>query len=295
MQLLNITQATQKYSHFLDKENSRFGMDVLANDFNPEQIAIVQNQGTKTSCVPIRFDFYIIILCLNGGSIRNVNQHKYEIKEHSLQLIPKGAIHSFEDTVDNPKFYIILFEKEIVDEVDILNFHDENFDNVTLDLNTFNKIRDIYEEIDVEMKNKNKNYIEYVTQLLCQILIILKREKLKVKTNLNKTRADLICNQFLSLIELHFTTKKSVQEYAELMDLTPKHLSETVKEKLGESALFFIHERIMKEAKYLLVYSNKTIYNIAIELTFYDASQFTRFFKQKIGLTPNNYRNIYKN
>ena len=120
-------------------------------------------------------------------------------------------------------------------------------------------------------------------------MILLKREKLKKETT-TKSRSDLICSQFLSLIELHFNTMKTVSEYAELIDLSPKHLSETVKEKLGESALYFIHKRVVKEAKYLLVYTNKTIYSIAIALNFQDASQFTRFFKQKVGLSPKKYR-----
>ena len=49
-------------------------------------------------------------------------------------------------------------------------------------------------------------------------------------------------------------------------------------------------KRVVKEAKYLLVYTNKTIYSIAIALNFQDASQFTRFFKQKVGLSPKKYR-----
>ena len=49
-------------------------------------------------------------------------------------------------------------------------------------------------------------------------------------------------------------------------------------------------KRVVKEAKYLLVYTSKTIYSIALVLNFQDASQFTRFFKQKTGLSPKKYR-----
>jgi len=74
------------------------------------------------------------------------------------------------------------------------------------------------------------------------------------------------------------------------MEISSKHLSETVKEKLGKSALHFIHKRIIKEAKYLLIYSDKTIYSIAVSLNFQDASQFTRFFKKNVEMTPKDYR-----
>lgn len=40
-----------------------------------------------------------MILCLTGGSIRNVNQFDYNIKEYSLQLLPPETIHSYKDYV----------------------------------------------------------------------------------------------------------------------------------------------------------------------------------------------------
>jgi AraC family transcriptional regulator, transcriptional activator of pobA len=293
MQLLTISQAIKTYHH-LHEEKPKFGMNVIANDFKPDQIVIAQNDGQKKEGIPVRFDFYIMILCLTGGSFRNVNQYEYIIEEHSLQLIPPGTIHSFKDRYEDSRYYVVLFEKDFFSKNDILDFHNNYFNSVNLNLKMFDKVKKLYEEIEIELKSKKEDNLEYSRNLLNQILIILKREKLEDKIDTNKSRADLICNQFLSLIEIHFNKMKSVQEYAELIELTPKHLSETVKEKLGESALFFIHERIIKEAKYLLVYSNKTIYNIAIDLSFYDASQFTRFFKQKIGISPNHYRNKNK-
>ncbi len=287
MQLLSIAQALETYQH-LHEEKPKFG-NIGYKDFEPNKIVILQNDGQKKVGTPVRFDFYVMILCLTGGSIRNVNQFEYNIKEYSLQLLPPGTIHSFKDMYENPRYYVILFERDFSNETTILEFHNRNFDSVDLDLKKFNKVKDLYEEIEYELKSDENDNFKYSRNLLNQILILLKREKLKKETT-TKSRSDLICSQFLSLIELHFNTMKTVSEYAELIDLSPKHLSETVKEKLGESALYFIHKRVVKEAKYLLVYTNKTIYSIAIALNFQDASQFTRFFKQKVGLSPKKYR-----
>lgn len=289
MELLTIDKALQTYRH-LHAKKPEFGMNVLANNFKAQKIVAIQDKGIKSKGIPVRFDFYTMILCLSGGSIRNVNQHKYIIKEKSLQLLPPGTIHNFEDTKENPQFRILLFEKDFTDALDILNYHNQNFDNVELDSKLFYKIKDIYEEISQELNSKNENNFEYARSLLNQLLIILKREKLKIKIDLKKSRADLISSSFLCLIESHFTTKKHVSDYSNFMEISSKHLSETVKEKLGKSALHFIHKRIIKEAKYLLIYSDKTIYNIAVSLNFQDASQFTRFFKKNVEMTPKDYR-----
>jgi AraC family transcriptional activator of pobA len=289
LELLTIDKALETYRH-LHSKKPEFGMNVLATNFKAQKIVAVQDKGIKSKGIPVRFDFYTMILCLSGGSIRNVNQHKYIIKEKSLQLLPPGTIHNFVDTEENPQFHVLLFEKNFTDALDILNYHNQNFDNVELDSKLFYKVKDIYEEISLELNSKNENNFEYATSLLNQILIILKREKLKIKVDLNKSRADLISSSFLCLIESHFSTKKYVSDYSDIMGISSKHLSETVKEKLGKSALHFIHKRIIKEAKYLLIYSDKTIYSIAISLNFHDASQFTRFFKKNVDMTPKDYR-----
>ena len=179
-------------------------------------------------------------------------------------------------------------------QYEILNYHNNNFDNLILDTNSFNKMKNFYEDIDFELKEKQNHYEECVKNILSLMLIFLKREKQKVKVFVHKTTADLISEQFLSLIEKKFYEKKSVHDYANLIGLSSKHLSETVKENLGESALFCIHKRIIKETKYLLVYTNKNIYDIAISLNFQDASQFTRFFKHKVGIPPKRYRIEYQ-
>jgi AraC family transcriptional activator of pobA len=87
---------------------------------------------------------------------------------------------------------------------------------------------------------------------------------------------------------------RQVSEYAALIDISPKHLSETVKEKLNTNALSFIHQRLLKEAQYLLVYTNKSIYQIAIKLRFNDSSEFSKFFKKQTGVNPKRYRILNK-
>lgn len=290
-QLLNIEQALKNYNH-LHITKPKFGMDILSDEFKPHNIVILQNDGIKRTGSPVRFNFYVMILCLHGGSKRNVNQYEYVIGRYSLQLLPPGTIHSFEDTHERSEYYVLLFEKAFIN-IDIsinLDFHDTYFDPVNLSSSLFNKVREIYEEIDTELKNKDENFMIYVRMLLGQILLILQREKLRSIVPIKLSKSDLICNQFLSLVEENFLKYKNVSDYAQMIELTPKHLSETVKKQLGKSALYFIHKRTIKEAEYLLAYTQMSIYAIATNLNFQDASQFSRFFKQYKGISPNNYR-----
>lgn len=290
MKLLSIREALDTYKHLHDRK-PQFGMDVVDENFICEEFVILENNRKKAEGIPVRFNFHNLLLCIKGKSIRNVNQYEYKIEAQTLQLLPAGTIHYFKDLEDNPHTYVLLFEKTFVEQLDLLSFHNNNFISVNLKKEIFNKVKSLYEEIEEEYKKEKTYHKEYIKSIVTQILIILKREKEKVKKSSNLSRGDLICNQFLSLIETHIYKMKNVSEYADIIGLSSKHLSETVKEKLGKSALFFIHDRIVKEIKYLLVYTNKNIYDIALSLNFQDASQLSRFFKKKTGITPKDFRN----
>ncbi len=91
---------------------------------------------------------------------------------------------------------------------------------------------------------------------------------------------------FSALVEKHFRTLHKVGDYADLMNKSPKTLS-NVFNALGErTPLQIIHERMILEAKKLLLYTDKSSKEISFELNFSDPVQFSRLFKNEIGMTP---------
>jgi len=287
--LLNIDDAINMYKN-LHMPEPKFGMDVLSRGFNARDIVVLQNNGTKQTGTPARFNFYTLLLCLHGGTIRNVNQYTYTVRECTLQLLPPGTVHSFEDTFEHSQYYVLLFNESVIELKETMDFHSKNFNHVELNPSLFSKVKELYEEIDYEFKNKSHNFMEYVKVLIGQIVIILQREKMKLIEPKCKTRGDVIASDFLELVEENFLTLKNISDYAKIVEITPKHLSETIKEKLGKSAMYFIHKRIIKEAEYLLVHTKMSIYAVGSYLNFRDASQFSRFFKKHKGVSPKEYR-----
>jgi AraC family transcriptional regulator, transcriptional activator of pobA len=75
------------------------------------------------------------------------------------------------------------------------------------------------------------------------------------------------------------------------LNLTPKNLSEILKNETGLSAKQVIEEFLMFEAKSLLKQTQMSIKEIVYWLGYEDASYFTKHFKNKEGITPLNYRN----
>ncbi len=81
-----------------------------------------------------------------------------------------------------------------------------------------------------------------------------------------------------------------VGAYAARLQLSVRQLSEVVKAQSGKPAIKHVHERLVLEARRLLVYSDQSLKEIAFELGFSEASYFSRFFKRETGCTPLAYR-----
>ena len=85
--------------------------------------------------------------------------------------------------------------------------------------------------------------------------------------------------------------KKSVQEFADYLSVSPNHLNKSVKITTGKSAHELLEEMRILEAKVLLSQTELSIGEIAFRLGKVDPSDFSRFFRAKTHLTPKQYRN----
>ncbi len=99
-----------------------------------------------------------------------------------------------------------------------------------------------------------------------------------------------LATQFLQSLEQHYLTQRTVQAYADLLHVTPNHLSQAVSNAVGRKAYDLIVDRVLLEAKKLLYYTDLSIGEIAEYLGFEEPTHFTRLFKRKFTLTPHEYR-----
>ena len=96
--------------------------------------------------------------------------------------------------------------------------------------------------------------------------------------------------KFNLLVEMHFREKHKVSEYADLLHMSPKSLSNLFSRYFYKSPLKVITERIILESKRLLDFSDKNINEIALTLGFAEVSHFSKFFKLQVGVSPTEYK-----
>lgn len=100
-----------------------------------------------------------------------------------------------------------------------------------------------------------------------------------------------LSDRFIKLVKDKFKTERFLEYYADVLGVTPKHLSRTVKAQTGYSAASWIERFLILEAKILLKSTNLTIQQISDNLNFPTQSFFGKYFKKNVGLSPKLYRN----
>ncbi len=96
--------------------------------------------------------------------------------------------------------------------------------------------------------------------------------------------------RYRSLINIHYGQIHDVATYAAMLHLSADHFSEVIKEQSGKTAITHIHERILVEAKRLLLHTDVSVKEAADQLGFEDAAYFNRWFRRLAGTTPLQYR-----
>ena len=95
---------------------------------------------------------------------------------------------------------------------------------------------------------------------------------------------------FIHLASNNFKKEKQINFYADRMNITPTYLSRIVREVSGNTVCGYLQSFLYSEACKMLKMTDKTIGEISTELKFNDQSAFTKFFKQKSGISPKAYR-----
>ena len=114
------------------------------------------------------------------------------------------------------------------------------------------------------------------------------------KTTAHIALPNVLSNKFMKMVFENRQSNLSAAEYAEKLDVSPNHLSKTIKQNTGHPVTYWINESAMMAAKMLLKNTDLTMSEIAEQLGMMDPSYFARRFRQHERMTPTEYRRIVR-
>lgn len=207
-----------------------------------------------------------------------------------FHLVEVGVVNQSRVLRFNRPFYCINHNSD--DDCNgILFFGAAQLPVIDLPNNECGNFEILWNMLHKEMLSNDDMQIEMLRTMLKQLVIHCTRmyKEQKQIVSLEKGKLDIV-RRFNSLVEMHYKTKHSVTDFADLLNRSPKTLSNLFLQYNQKTPLQIIQERILLEARRLLHYTDRTIKDITYELGFEDIQTFSRFFKNKEGISPKDFR-----
>ena len=253
---------------------------------------------------PHRHDFYAAVLFTKGQGIHEIDFQKYDVSEGSLFFLSPGQIHSWELSEDIDG-YIFFCSQEFY-EMHYVNQKLRNFPffgsvsfprKLQLDPDERIKNKALFHELEREHQSQDLMKEGLILSLMSHIFINSARLFSK-EIDRHDSSASLSYfkhyQDFENLIEQHFTEQKSISYYASLLGITPKHLNRIAQTVVQKTATDVITERVVLEAKRMLMYLDESLVEIAFRLGYEEYSYFVRVFRKSSGMTPTQFMRKYK-
>ncbi|WP_292008742.1 helix-turn-helix transcriptional regulator [Chryseobacterium sp.] len=253
---------------------------------------------------PHRHDFYVTVIFTKGKGIHEIDFQKYEVSEGSIFFLSPGQVHSWELSEETDG-YIFFHSQEYYDlyyvNQKLRNFpffsSSSSYKKLQLESEELKGVISLFDKIEKEYHSqyimKNNSILSLITQLY-----IGSTRQFSKDENIIVTPTSLSYfkhyQDFESLLEHHFTTEKSIAYYASLLKISPKHLNRITQTVVRKTASEIIAERVILEAKRMLIYLDESLVDIAFKLGYEEYSYFVRVFRKNTGMTPTQFINKYK-
>ncbi len=249
---------------------------------------------------PTRLNFIIMALCKKGRAQYSIDTREQIVRPGDLLFISER--HIIDNYMASPDFEclcIIVSTKfyhgfvQNVKNVSSLLLFSMNNPVVSLTPREIQVYSNYFQTIREKMADTQHHYrIELVKALLLAMFYDMSNVIWRVEQlgNKNQTRADIIFAKFVHLLEENFREERRVAWYADQLCITPKYLSEVVKQISKRTTNEWIDNYVILEIRVLLRNSTKSIKQICEELHFPNQSFLGKYFKEHIGVSPSEYR-----
>lgn len=273
-------------------------------DFSKAEPRSWGSQGT----VKINYGLYCIFLKeVNCGDIK-YGKNYYDYQEGTLVFISPGQVMELENTgeVYQPKGHALVFHADLIrgtslaksiQEYNYFSYHSS--EALHLSEKEEQIVMDCFSKINYELQQgidkHSKKLITSNIELFLNYCDRFYDRQFITRDHANKG----ILEKFENLLNGYFTSDKpqniglpSVAYCAEELHLSPNYFGDLIKKETGKTAKEYIQDTIIDVAKNKIFDGDKTVNEIAFELGFKYPQHFTRLFKQQVGYTPKEYRNL---
>lgn len=257
------------------------------------------------------FGFYTVFLKeVKCGDLR-YGRHTYDYQEGTLVFIGPGQVVSVDNpgVTYQPKGYALIFHPDLVHGTTLgRHMQDYTFfsyqSNEALHLSEREKriVLDCFSKIEYELEQgvdkHSKRLIVSNIELFLNYCVRFYDRQFITRDTVHKgvlERFEALLNEFFLTDKPQTVGLPSVAWCAQQLNLSANYFGDLVKKETGQSAQEYIQSKLMQVAKEKVFDRSKTINEIAFELGFKYPQHFSRFFKERAGQSPIEYRAFHTN
>ena len=260
-------------------------------------VIVTEVDSMPTSEMPFQSDAMVVGLCLAGSSAFDYNMEQKTFVPQELAVTLPNTILTYSTVSADYRVLLVIISKAFFDKfvhrssfIDYKKYYyrpachlsDEQFANIQAFLH-------ILRLISESNHAKRKEGLENMLDLLFYAMTRYRGEE--GRKSETETRNEQLFSRFYDLLMAHYQAHHDLAWYADQLGLSPKYFSSVVRLTTEKSAAEWIDVVLAMQAKKLLrTRRDLTVQQVAYELGFNENASFCRFFKDRTGLRPKEYR-----
>lgn len=250
-----------------------------------------------------RVDFYMLMLVTGGVGRHTVDFVDWPLAEGSLLVVQPGQVQQWHPDDDFSARLVLIAPNTLPHrsglslprELEALRL-DEWQPCIRLDAAGRTMIESGLQQLwrDFDQFDGDELSIALIRHQLMSLLLRIARQQRRIAEATVGAPADRrIYRMFLQALEADFPRHHALQDYAERLGYSASTLSRACRAAEGRAAKEVIDRRVALEAQRLLVHGTGSVAEIAHQLGFSEATNFVKFFRRVLGVTPADFRRAF--
>jgi AraC family transcriptional activator of pobA len=263
----------------------------------------------NTSMAPIYdvLSFYKITFIIRNKGRLKYGRNYYDYAEGSMLFLAPNQLVGSTDYNSETYCYILLIHPDfllghpIAGKIKQYSYF-SYASNEALHLSDAEReiILSVYRIMEQELSNRVDEFSQEVVIAQLELLLsyvnrFYKRQFItrKVANNDILQNTETILDNYLNDQQSLYKGLPTVQYLSEQLNISPGYLSDMLRSLIGQNAQQYIRNKLIEKAKERLINTDLTVAEIAYELGFEHPQSFSKMFRLRTGLSPQEFRTSF--
>lgn len=262
----------------------------LAKDQFPAHVEDIRYKNPYDFTREHRHDYFEIFFFKKGGGSQLIDFTEFNALGNSCYIVFPQQVHLFKRSPEATG-QLVQFREELIPSLQVKNLLRQAFfrkNPAVIFENNPDKMQQLWRTLELlkEAASSASNNAHEITLHFLQALLLQLMEHNDEHVHSEMSSDRKLLYQFHTLLDEQFLQQHAVHHYAMQLNITEKKLAGITKKYAGSTPLQVIHNRILLEAKRLLLFEKTASKEIAYHLGFDSPASFSQFIKNKTGTSP---------